>query len=228
MGLPPSAESRGVKRSPVPNIYYYIRKTQRNWDSAGSHREPHPGGLRGTPRGSVLRVRSLGGRGGGSLCVRSAQLLRARGAAAGRCTRNMSNFSRRSADSGTLFRRRGPHLIRRVSCGLSPLPAARRCRPRPLCLPASASRRPQPTWERAQWPQPTSGRPRSLPPAQWSRARASSSSDETPRTLDGARGHSQRWEACLRRARSARSTTAGVRADFARRPGRSPRRKEAP
>ena len=63
------------------------------------------------------------------LCVRSAPVLRARGAAAGRLTQNGSNFSRRSADSGILFHRRGPHLTRRVSCGLSPLPAARRCRP---------------------------------------------------------------------------------------------------
>ena len=64
-GAPLPAGSRGVSRSPVPKIYYYIKKTQRTWDPAGSHREPHPGGLRGTPRGSVLRVRSLGGRGGG-------------------------------------------------------------------------------------------------------------------------------------------------------------------
>ena len=58
------AESHGVLRSPVPKLYYYIGKTHRISDSAGSLREPHPGGLRGPPRESVLRVRSLWGKGG--------------------------------------------------------------------------------------------------------------------------------------------------------------------
>ena len=149
--------SRGVPRGPVPKLYYYIGKTYRMWDPAGSHRQPDPGEPRGTPRGSVLRVRSLGGKGGGSLCVRSAQLLRARGAAAGRFTRNMSNFNRRSVHSGTLFRRRGP----------------RHSKGHAILAPERAEER-----------------------------------DEGPLgQLDRARGH---------------------RADFARRPGSSPRSKEAP
>ena len=117
-----------------------------------------------------------------------------------------------TADSGALFHRRGPHLTRSVSCCLRPLPAARRGRPLPLCLPASASRRPQPTWEgatllavahnipvscvvflglsRCALPQGAVG----LFLLQWSTSLASSCSDETPRTVDGATGHSERWE----------------------------------